>query len=302
MERLVYRTANAIIVMSDGNLDHVVARGARHDKVRAVPNWVDTDLIGPEERMNEFRREHRIGQEFVVLFAGTMGWAQGLEVVIEAARLLVAEPDLLFLLVGSGVERGKLERQAAGLPNVRFLPMQSKDNYPRVLAASNACLTTLRPEVATPAVPSKIATIMAAGRPLLACLPPGDAPRLIEESESGLVVAAGAADALASAILHLKRQPLLAERLGLNGREYAVRSLSRAGCVGDIEEMMRALAKTNVHGADHSSRCERQGKSAAPGGGKVRRPIHMLPAGRIIVDDPPAMPPPPRWPDRAGDA
>ena len=159
--------------------------------------------------------------------------------------------------MGSGVKREELEHQAVGLPNLRFLPMQSKDVYPHVLAASDACLVTLPPEVATPAVPSKIATIMAAGRPILACLPPGDASRLIEESEGGLVVAAGAADALASAILDLKRQPLLAARLGLNGREFAVRNLSRASCVGDIEETMRALVKTNVHDIDDHSELAR---------------------------------------------
>ena len=63
---------------------------------------MDTDLIRPAERMNEFRREHGIGQKYVILFAGTMGWSQGLEVVIDAARLLAAEPDLLFLLVVMG--------------------------------------------------------------------------------------------------------------------------------------------------------------------------------------------------------
>jgi len=249
MERHVYRKADAIVVMSEGNVDHVVARGAHREKIRVVCNWVDTDLIKPEERMNGFRRTHQIGDEFVVVFAGTMGWSQGLEVVIQAARRLAAEPGLLFLLVGSGVKREELEHQAVGLPNVRFLPMQSKDVYPQVLAASDGCLVTLVPEVATPAVPSKIPTIMAAGRPILACLPRGDASRLIQESGSGLVVAAGAADELASAILELKSQPLLAKRLRDNGREYAVRRLSRAACVGDIEEMMRNLSKTNGRSA-----------------------------------------------------
>ena len=73
MERRTYRMADAIVVMSEGNVDHVVARGARRDKIRAVSNWVDTDLIKPGERMNGFRRTHQIGQEFVVLFAGTRG-------------------------------------------------------------------------------------------------------------------------------------------------------------------------------------------------------------------------------------
>ena len=242
MEHRVYRRADAIVVMSDGNLDHVVARGASRDKVRSISNWVDTDLIRPAERMNEFRREHGIGQKYVILFAGTMGWSQGLEVVIDAARLLAAEPDLLFLMVGDGVEREKLESQGAGLPNVRFLPMQSKEIYPQVLASSDACLVTLRPEVGTPAVPSKIATIMAAARPILATLPPGDAPQLIEDSQGGLVAAAGDASSLAKAVLQLKHHPDLAAQLGSNGRSYAENHLSRVICVGQIENVIRQHA------------------------------------------------------------
>ena len=251
MERQVYRTADAVIVLSEGYLDHVVARGALPERVRAISNWVDTDLIKPEERLNAFRRTHKIGKEFVVLFAGTMGWNQGLEVVIDAARRLASEPDLLFHLVGSGVEREKLEHKGIGLQNLRFLPMQSKDMYPQVLSASDACLVTLRPEVVTPSLPSKIPTIMAAGRPILASLPPGDASRLIEESGGGLVVPVGDADALASAIMQLKGQPYLADRMGLRGREFAVRRFARTECVGEIEELLRSLTKAKTRDATY---------------------------------------------------
>ena len=143
--------------------------------MHTVFNWADTDEIRPGERINSFRREAGLSDEFVVLFAGTMGLSQGLSVVVETARLLANEPGLVFLLVGDGIEREPLERQAAGLPNVRFLPMQQKERYPEVLAAADGCLVTLRPEVSTPTVPSKIATIMSAGRPILASIPAGDA-------------------------------------------------------------------------------------------------------------------------------
>ena len=187
MERRVYRGADLIMVMSDGNRDYVSAKVGPSKQVVTVPNWADADEIRPGERMNGFREAHALGNQFIVLFAGTMGWSQGLDVAIEAARELAAEPNLLFLIVGDGVEKEKLELQAAGLPNVRFLPIQPKEVYPQVLAAADACLVTLRREVRTPTVPSKINTIMAAGRPILASIPlHGDAPRLIQAAEAGI--------------------------------------------------------------------------------------------------------------------
>jgi glycosyltransferase involved in cell wall biosynthesis len=248
MERFVYRTADAITVMSDGNREYLIGKGTRPDKVHTVFNWVDTASIRPGDRMNPFRASHGMHDEFVVLFAGTMGLAQGLSTVVDAARLLVNEPDLLFLLVGDGVDRGPLERRAAGAANVRFLPMQPKETYPQVLASADACLATLKPEVATPTVPSKIATIMAAGRPLLASLPPGDAPRLIRDARAGIVVPAGDAEALANAVLTLKRDREAAKTMGIRGRSYAEKHLSRLACIRRLVEILTRVAPSTATG------------------------------------------------------
>src|SRR3981081_1255143 len=104
----------------------------------------------PGGRDNSFRTELGIGEsEFVVSFAGTMGWSQGLDTVIESARLLSSENNLMLLMVGDGRERQRLQETASDLPQVRFVPMQPKEKYAQVLAASDACLVTLRPEVLT---------------------------------------------------------------------------------------------------------------------------------------------------------
>jgi glycosyltransferase involved in cell wall biosynthesis/ribosomal protein S18 acetylase RimI-like enzyme len=244
LERRLYRTATAITVMSEGNRDYVIAKGAKPEKIFTVFNWVDTDLIQPGDRMNSFRATQGLGDDFMVLFAGTMGWSQGLSVVVEAAKMLATEPGLSFLLVGDGVERAGLERQAAGLPNVRFLPIQSKEVYPQVLAAADAALVTLRPEVGTPTVPSKIATIMAAGRPILASIPlSGDAPRLIASAGAGIVVPPADAQALADAVLKLKCDGAAAEQMGYNGRRYAESHLSRSTVTQQIATILQQTSQ-----------------------------------------------------------
>ena len=244
MERFIYRSSDAITVMSDGNRDYVIGKGSKPERVITVPNWVDAEEIRPADRHNDFRAFHGLHDDFVVLFAGTMGWSQGLGTVVEAARELAAEPGLVFFMVGDGVEKPRLQKQAAGLTNVRFLPIQPKEVYPQVLAASDAGLVTLRPEVATPTVPSKIGTIMAAGRPILASVPlHGDAPRLVTSAAAGVVVRPGDAHALAAAILQLKHDRAAAEQMGQNGRRYAETHLSRSAIVARIATIFQRAAQ-----------------------------------------------------------
>jgi colanic acid biosynthesis glycosyl transferase WcaI len=243
-ERYIYRSMSALAVISEGYREHVVKRGADPRKVSVVPTWADLDAIRPGERLNAFRTTRGLGSEFVVLFAGTMGFFQDLGTVIEAARRLAGEPGLVFLMVGGGAERGRLEEQAKGLSNVRFLPMQPKEVYPQVLAACDVALVTLHPGLVTPTVPSKIMTIMASGRPLIACLPPmkgRDAERCIAEADCGIVVPAGDASALASAVLQMKRDRHSSRRMGDCGRAYAEKRFSRSTCLSGLAGVLEKL-------------------------------------------------------------
>lgn len=254
MEYFVYRRADVITVHSPGNREHVIRkmqrRSAKMDegaKVRVIPNWVDTHFIQPGERVNDFRKEHGLGGAFVVSFAGVLGYSQDLDVVLEAARILEEDSrksDILWLIVGDGVEKPRLERKARemGLASVRFLPMQPRERYPSVLQASDVCLTTLHAEVKTPVVPSKILSIMAAGRPVVAALNPnGDAPRLIEEAQCGLCVPPEDPQALAEAVMRLYHDSSLREHLGRNGRRYAEEHFSLEVCVKRYEELFEEV-------------------------------------------------------------
>jgi glycosyltransferase involved in cell wall biosynthesis len=244
MERFAYRSAAAVTVHSEGNRRHVISRGGDSARVHVVPNWVDTELIQPGERINAVRKSAGLNGEFVVLFAGTMGLSQGLGVVVEAARCLAVEPGLVFLLVGDGVDRPNLEARASGLPNVRFLPMQPKELYPSVLAAADACLVTLRPEVTTPVVPSKLLTIMAAERPVLASMPlAGDAPAIIAQSGCGISCPPGDARSLADAVLYLQRNRAGALEMARNGRRFVEAHFSRVECIRKLERVFAEILR-----------------------------------------------------------
>jgi colanic acid biosynthesis glycosyl transferase WcaI len=170
-------------------------------------------------------------------------------------RLAIRNPqsEILFLIVGDGVEKARLEAKAQqmGLDNVRFLPMQPREKYPAVLHASDVCLATLHAEVKTPVVPSKILSIMAAGRPVVAAMNlDGDGPRLIAEARCGLCVPPEDPQALVQAVLKLYHDPSLRQELGRNGRRYAEEHLSLEACVGRYEELLQRIANGESRPSD----------------------------------------------------
>jgi colanic acid biosynthesis glycosyl transferase WcaI len=229
LERFLYRQANHITVHSSGNQEYVAACGAEPERVTVMGNWVDTDFIRPDERRNDFSQEYGLDDKFVVSFAGIIGYSQDLDVILEAGRLLRDYPRIHFLIVGDGAGKTRHEQKAQrmGLSNVQFLPMQPRHRYPASLHASDVSLATLRAEVATPVVPSKILSAMAAGRPIITSMRlEGDAPRLIEEAQCGYALPPGDSQALAETVQTLYHDVTLRERLGQNGRRYAEAYLS----------------------------------------------------------------------------
>ena len=133
------------------------------------------------------------------------------------------------------------------LLNVKFLAMQPRHRYPAILHASDVSLATLHAEVATPVVPSKILSIMAAGRPVIACLDlSGDAPRLINEAQCGYVLPPEDAQSLSETILALYQNQVLREQMGVNGRHYAEQHLSVKAGAERYSKLFESLLRTGT--------------------------------------------------------
>src|SRR5437762_12198259 len=193
-------------------------------KVAVVPNWVDTRLIQPKSRETRYRGKAGMQRKFVVPFAGMLGFAQDLDTVVEAGTFLRAHPDIVVLIVGEGVEKGRLREKARrlGLDNIRFMPAVSSGEYPELVASADLCLATLQKSPLCPVVPSKLLGYMAAGRPIVASFPDGgDAPRVVRDASCGVCVPPGEPEQLARAILDASVNPEECRTRGENGRRFA---------------------------------------------------------------------------------
>lgn len=244
IERFLYRNATCITVHSERNRDYLISKGVPADKVVSIPNWANLEFYKPGPKQNGFRAEHRLDDKFVVSYAGTMGWAQGLDVVIQAAELLRDKNRIHFILVGEGPRKRDLEMRVAEgeLKNVTFLPLQARDKYPSLIQASDVCLISLNQRLSTPVVPGKLFDIMASARPVVGNVPlSGDAPAIIGEASCGICVEPDRADKLAEAILKLYREPSLADEMGKNGRRQAERFFSREACTKAYEQLLLCL-------------------------------------------------------------
>ncbi|MBU0672431.1 MAG: glycosyltransferase family 4 protein [Candidatus Margulisbacteria bacterium] len=252
MESFIYRKSNFLTVHSDGNKEYVVNHGANRETTAVLHNWVDTDLIKPGNKANDFSQKYGLKDKFIVSFAGVMGFAQGLDVVISAANILRDKSDIQFVLVGDGIKKQELEHQAKslGLKNVLFVDTQPRSVYPQILHASDICLVTLRKDLATPVVPGKLLSIMAAGRPVITSLPlEGDTPKIIKDFNCGICVEPDNPQDLAKAIIKLYNDRSLCEEMGKNGRKGAEQAFSRNVSVSKYEEIMNSLTGRSQHGS-----------------------------------------------------
>ena len=223
IERFVYRRSTRLIALSPGIRDRVIAAGAHLEKVAMIPNAADLDLFSPSLDGAAERRRLGLGDRFVCSYFGTMGEANDLSQVIEAAPLV---EDVRFVLLGDGKRRPELERAAPR--NVLFRgPAATKQEVAALAAASDACLTIFKdvPVLATNS-PNKLFDTFAAGRAAIVNTP-GWMRELVEENEAGVFVRPGDARDLAAKVAWLRDNPDVVERFGRNARALAEREFDR---------------------------------------------------------------------------
>ena len=223
IERFCYRRAAAVTVLSDDLRANVAGKvPERHrDKVAVIPNFIDTGRVSPGPRENDYRREYGLSGARVVMYAGNLGFSQPVELLLDAARDLAADDGLLFVVNGGGAARPSLERAADDLPNVHFVDLQPRERLSEVLAAADVHVVLLRPGLARSSVPSKLYSVLAAGRPIVASVDPGsEVARILDEAGAGIAVPAGDGPAFTRGLESMLAEPEEAVRMGERGRAF----------------------------------------------------------------------------------
>ena len=243
LERISYRLADAVTVLSDDLRANVVSKlpSTRAATVRTIPNFVDTDRIQPADRMTAYRAELGLGAEPVLLYAGNVGFSQSVALLVEAARRL---PGISVVINGEGVALADVRRAATGLDNVRFAGYLPDDRLSELLATGDVHAIPLRAGLAAVSVPSKLYSSLAAGRPIVAAIDPGTVvPKILDEAGAGIAVPPDDADRFAAAVDELASDLDRARAMGARGRAWAVRAVSPPAVAASYESLVSELGR-----------------------------------------------------------
>lgn len=240
ISRWTMRRADRVVTIGEAMADGVLGKGIPASRVCVVPNWADGEQIQPVPReRNAFVRRHGLRDKRVVLYSGNMGQAHDLATVLDAARLLKDESDLVFVFVGEGVRRSEVERAARELPAIQLLPYQDRSTLADSLSAGDVHLVTQDPRSLGLIEPCKLYGIMAAGRPILYVGPPeAEAARTVRREGIGEIVENGDSAGAAAAILRLADE---GGTLGNRARVAFDREYSRQQRTARIAEVVREV-------------------------------------------------------------
>jgi colanic acid biosynthesis glycosyl transferase WcaI len=220
MHRRALKQAARVIVLGDDMRERILTKGVAPERVVVVRDGTSFPASLPE-RNDPVVQELRCGFKFVALHAGNLGFYGAWGTLLKAAQILSNENTGL-VFIGGGANRAALEASAANSPNVRFLPFRPVEQIPHVMMAGDLHIVTVRRGLEGVVVPSKLYSILAAGRPVLAvAAATSDAVRIVVESGCGVAADPDDPAAVAAAIRELRADPARLAEMGRRARETA---------------------------------------------------------------------------------
>lgn len=247
IEDKTYGNADKIIVISQDFKRNLLEKGVPEDKIEVVYNWVDSNKIVPVKKEdNLLYEEFGINREaFNVVYAGNLGNAQNVMLLIDAAKKLKAKKNIQFIIFGSGGMEQDLKNEIASnhLDNVKIFPLQPVERVHFVYSLGDLCVVACKAGLGGSAMPSKTWSIMACGKAVLANFDEGELMHIIEDNECGLFTKAGDIDAFVKAIEQLSQNPKKCNSMGRNGRQFVKENLDKERCTSKYAEIIKSVMK-----------------------------------------------------------
>lgn len=239
-EERVYRKFGVVSTISDAMLRKLEEKGVTQENIRYLPNWVDTSVIHPISGVNAYRQQfHFSPSDKVVLYSGSIGKKQGIEMLIEAGKRLEDQPHIQMVICGEGPGKSDLERMATGSTNIQFLPVQPSDKLNELLNMADMHVLPQRSGAADLVMPSKLLGMLASGKAVIAACPSGSALYTVID-QVGVVTPPEDPPALATAVSRLAGDERLCEKLGELGRKFAEEQYDKKNVLDRLEKNLTA--------------------------------------------------------------
>jgi glycosyltransferase involved in cell wall biosynthesis len=252
LEYFTYHRSKHIVALSPGMKAGILNANIDETKITVIPNASDLDLFSPDVDGSEFRQKFFLNGKFSLGYFGTMGLANGLNFILDAAAELKRRniEDIVFLLHGDGMERSTLETRAKSehLSNVIFSdPIPEKKKIAELVAAVDVCMTIYKnvPVLRT-CSPNKMFDAFAAGKPVLTNMP-GWLGDLAEKEGTGVLVEPDNPKDFADKVIFLRNNHELLKNYGLRSRTLAEKTFDRDLLAQQLEKVFKdVIAKQSI--------------------------------------------------------
>jgi colanic acid biosynthesis glycosyl transferase WcaI len=243
MEKHVYMTANCMTSHTLSSTRFLIGhKGVPEKKISTIPNWIDVEVYTNAKPMGTYRKQYGLEGAFVFLFSGVIGPSQGLDFMLDTAKLLKDLPKIRFLFVGDGSEtKGLRERtRIETISNVLFRPYVSMQEYPMLVKEMDVGLICLSMQNRTPVIPGKLLGFMAASLPVVAFVhKESDTHSLIKQAQCGYSALSDDTFKAAELIRTMVKNKEGLSRMGVNGYNYVKQNFSKTACINNIEKLLQ---------------------------------------------------------------
>lgn len=241
-EKSVFSRFDRVSSISNQMVKRLIAKGVPEEKTALFPNWVDTKTIYPlPTGDNPYRKELGISNDqIVILYSGNMGAKQGLGLLVDAAKQLQSNRQLVFVLCGNGSSRSELEKSASSLINMKFLDLQPPDKLNLLLNAADIHLLPQQAGAADLVMPSKLLGMLASGKPVIATALDGTELADVV-GQVGIVTPPGDVDELVQAITQLTDSPEIRRQLRESSFEFVNNKWDRKKVLNDFLNQLSGL-------------------------------------------------------------
>lgn len=247
IENYTYKQADKIIVISEDFKRNIMAKGVPEEKIVVVYNWVDQNAIFPiKDEDNDLFEEFGISRDkFRVVYAGNLGNAQNIGIIVDAAKRLKENANIEFVIFGKGglEDEIKATKEKDQLDNLKILPLQPYERVAKVYGLGNICIVACKVGLGGAAMPSKTWSIMSAGRAVLANFDEGELKEILENNECGVFTKADDLDGFIKAIEDLSQHPERCAEMGAKGREFILKNLTKDVGTQKYVDVIKSVVK-----------------------------------------------------------